>query len=143
MIPLTHTTTSPPVEWTYDTVTNFGGGVQPSMKRCMSEEGGGVGNLINCSSFYAESDSDSSPAEASAGAQPDFNLGTGWGNEVKDEVTLRDFKRGTELATMSVYYTDAKGLKAVGIDVSKTVAVEKPTLPSGFHGFCTPPKVTS
>lgn len=70
----------------------------------------------------------------------DFNLGTAWGTIKQDAVTLSSFERGTEAATLTLYYSDAEGLKAAGIDVSKKVAVEKP-LPQAFGGFCTPPKV--
>jgi len=73
---------------------------------------------------------------------PDFNLGTGWGQEVKDEVTLTSFERGNELATLAIYYTDATGLEKVGIDVSKRPAVTQP-LPQAFGGFCKPPNTAS
>jgi hypothetical protein len=74
---------------------------------------------------------------------PSFNLGTGWGGEIEDSVDEVKFKRGTEMAVLTVYYSDEQGLKDAGIEVDKKPAVSKPTLPKAFHGFCTPPVVTS
>lgn len=73
---------------------------------------------------------------------PDFNLGTGWGSERADSVSLADFNRGIELCTMEIYYSDEAGLAKAGVEVDKKPAVQKPSLPKGFNGFCTPPKVT-
>ena len=79
-------------------------------------------------------------ASAPAKETPDFNLGTKFGSERVDSVSYGDFKRGAELATLEVYYSDAAGLKAAGIDISKSVQVPKPTMPQAFGGFCKPPK---
>ena len=73
---------------------------------------------------------------------PDFNLGTGWGSERKDAVDMVNFDRGIELATMEIYYSDEAGLAKAGVEVDKKPAVQKPSLPRGFNGFCIPPKVT-
>lgn len=73
---------------------------------------------------------------------PDFNLGTGWGSERKDSVNMVEFERSIELASMDIYYSDAEGLAKSGIEVDKKPAVQKPSLPKGFNGFCVPPKVT-
>jgi hypothetical protein len=70
---------------------------------------------------------------------PDFNLGTGYGETQRDEVTTAEFRRGCLDATIEIFYTDAEGLNQIGIDVSKKVAVSKP-LPQAFGGFCKPPK---
>jgi hypothetical protein len=74
---------------------------------------------------------------------PNFNLGTGWGKVHDDKVSEVKFDRGIELACFSVYYSDAAGLKAAGIEVDKKTAVSQPVLPRGFNGFCKPPVVTS
>jgi hypothetical protein len=79
--------------------------------------------------------------KAPAQETPDFNLGTGWGSEREDHVNMVDFKRGLELCTMEIYYSDAEGLAKSGIEVDKKPAVTKPSLPKGFNGFCVPPKV--
>ena len=81
---------------------------------------------------------------SSAPAQdiPDFNLGTAWGAEREDKVDEVEFERGVEQATLTVYYSDAEGLKKSGIEVSKEAAVSKPVLPRGFNGFCVPPKAS-
>lgn len=80
---------------------------------------------------------------APAQETPDFNLGTGWGKSQEDKVTETEFDRGIELCNISIYYSDAAGLKAAGIEVDKKPAVSKPVLPRGFGGFCKPPVVTS
>lgn len=74
---------------------------------------------------------------------PDFNLGTGWGKEKEDHVALKDFERGGEICTLSIFYTDAEGLKKVGIDTAEKPAITKVPLPQGFGGFCVPPKLTA
>jgi hypothetical protein len=69
---------------------------------------------------------------------PVFNMGTGFGQHETDRVTEEHFERGSELATLEVYYTDAAALKEIGIDVDKKVAVN--TLPQSFRpGFCKAP----
>jgi hypothetical protein len=77
---------------------------------------------------------DSTPAK--------FNLGTGWGTAEADRVSLVGFQRDTELGTLSLYYSDAEGLRAAGIVLEKTVSVATAAtpLPKGFGGFCQPPK---
>jgi len=82
-------------------------------------------------------------AAALAGDDPDFNMGTGWGAARKDRVDEVNFNRGLELDEFSIYYSDAAGLKAAGIEVDKKAAVSSPVRPKGFGGFCKPPVVTS
>jgi len=80
---------------------------------------------------------------APAQDNPDFNLGTGWGKEKEDRVTEKEFERNGELCTISIFYTDAEGLKKVGIDTEEKPAITKVPLPQGFGGFCVPPKLTA
>jgi hypothetical protein len=66
-----------------------------------------------------------------------MNLGTGWGESQRDEVNEVPWENGAMITTMEMFYTDAEGLKILGIDTSKA-----PNVPaiSGFPtGFCRPP----
>jgi hypothetical protein len=83
---------------------------------------------------------------ATLGAQqenPSFNLGTGWGEAQDDKVEEANFDRGIELAELTIYYSDAQGLKDAGIEVDKKPAITRSVLPRGFNGFCKPPVITS
>lgn len=74
-----------------------------------------------------------------------MNLGTGWGAQQTDSVVEVAWENGTKLATMELYYTDAKGLKKLGIDVNKAPALAKTAgFPTGLTGtgFCQPPTLT-
>lgn len=74
-----------------------------------------------------------------------MNLGTGWGAQQMDSVVEVAWENGTKLATMELYYTDAKGLKKLGIDVNKAPALAKTAgFPTGLTGtgFCQPPMMT-
>jgi len=71
---------------------------------------------------------------------PDFNLGVGWGQSQEDRVSETSFERGSVLATLELYYSDAAGLTAAGIVLSKDLLVEARALPRAFGGFCTRPK---
>jgi hypothetical protein len=70
---------------------------------------------------------------------PDFTLGTGWGSTQEDRCNETTFERGLELATFSLYYTDAESLKRIGVNLGKDLAVN--ALPQGFGNFCKPPGV--
>lgn len=76
----------------------------------------------------------------STAAAPEFKLGTGWGESVKDAITYTSFTRGDLLVEREIHYSDAEALRAVGIEMDKPVAV--PTAgsvyPSAFK-FCRPP----
>lgn len=76
-----------------------------------------------------------------ASAAPAFNLGVGWGKEKEDVTSEAYFSRGAELATLEIYYDDAAGLSAYGVQLSKEPAVSRP-FPVGFSGFCKRPSVT-
>ena len=74
-----------------------------------------------------------------AAATPDFKVGTAWGQAKADRVSETPFERAACLGLLEIFYTDAKSLAKVGIDVKKAVAVSAP-LPRSFGGFCQPPK---
>lgn len=82
---------------------------------------------------------DSSTVKSASGSV-DFNLGVGWGDSKEDRVGETSFERGTELATLLIYYSDAAGLAAAGIVLNKDLAVEARSLPRAFGGFCSPPR---
>lgn len=73
---------------------------------------------------------------------PDFNLGTGYGTHLQDNVSEVHFDRGTTLALLDIFYSDADGLRAAGIDLDKGAAISLPVggLPQSFNGFCQPPR---
>jgi len=76
-----------------------------------------------------------------AGATPDFNLGAGYGQVREDVVSEAFFDRGTELATIEIFFSDEAALIAAGVPLSKAAQVSKP-VPSSFGGFCRPPGVS-
>jgi hypothetical protein len=74
-----------------------------------------------------------------AAETPDFDMGTGFGQHQKDTVSETSFERGTELATLTIYYASAEKLKSAGVQLEKIAAVSKP-LPQAFSaGFCKAP----
>lgn len=78
---------------------------------------------------------------ASADAAPEFKVGTGWGHEVDDAVSLTSFERGELITTLELHYTTAAELAKLGIDMKKAVAIPaapKPGFPVAFR-FCRPP----
>ena len=71
-----------------------------------------------------------------------MNLGTGWGATQQDSVAEVAWQDGVQLVVMELYYTDTKGLKKLGIDVSKAPATPKTSsFTTGLTGtgFCQPP----
>jgi hypothetical protein len=134
-----------PIIWCSSTGDGIGAG-SPVVGSLMSNSGEPT---YSCSLGDQVKSSSVIPPETMKGSlelpkqeNPDFNLGTGWGDPRQDRVDMVDFKRGMELCTMEVYYSDEAGLAKAGVEVDKKPAVQKPSLPKGFNGFCTPPKVT-
>jgi hypothetical protein len=82
----------------------------------------------------------SAQAPAQSLSAPDFNLGIGWGASKVDQVSEVAFERGVELATLEIHYSDAAGLAAAGIALTKDLAVETRSMPRSFGGFCSPPR---
>jgi hypothetical protein len=89
--------------------------------------------------------SSASPEYQTTGKSQSFssssmNLGTAWGASQVDAVRETHFENGPVVATMELYYTDSKGLKKLGIEVSKAPALAKTSgFPTGLTGFCQPP----
>lgn len=84
---------------------------------------------------------DSSPLLCASSVTPtmdsaDSALGTGFGQATDFSTTKSTFERNDLLCLMVMYYKDARGLKKVGIDVSKPIA-----RPSAFpaDNGCAPP----
>lgn len=72
---------------------------------------------------------------------PEFSLGAGFGEHLKDTVTEAAFERAAEITTLALYFTDAASLEKIGISLKKDVAVSAPVLPQAFRaGFCKAPK---
>lgn len=82
------------------------------------------------------------PTVVRQAAAPDFNLGAGFGTALVDAVAEVTFERGARLALLEIYYTDAGGLRAAGIDLHKSAAVSAvpSVFPAAFNGFCQPPR---
>lgn len=68
-----------------------------------------------------------------------LSLGAAWGPQKADSVSEVEFTNDLRIATMELYYTDAKGLKKLGIDTKKTPSIAKSSLPTVLSGFCQPP----
>lgn len=106
--------------------------------------GGSTGDIsLKCSSNAAGLAGRSGP-EGSAGvymmqcslsnSAPDFNLGTGYGAPIQDNVIQTQFDKGICLASFEIYYSDRDGLVKDGIQVDKTP--ELASFPQAFGGFC-------
>lgn len=73
---------------------------------------------------------------AVAEANP-FAHGSTFGEAVQDKVKEVEFETGMFLVELCIYYAPLEGLKALGVDVTKTKAV---SFPEPFkRGFCPPP----
>ncbi len=70
--------------------------------------------------------------------EPNFDLGTGWGNKVEDKVTMVSFEIGDLIAEMEVFYASRQNLEKMGIEFQPKKAVAG--FPKAFAGFCEPPK---
>ncbi len=81
---------------------------------------------------------ESNASLASNESAPDFNLGTAWGEVLKDAVRLVKFETGELLEEMSLFYSDKAGLESAGIVLDKKVQAAH-AFPIPFNGFCKPP----
>lgn len=70
---------------------------------------------------------------------PKFDLGTGWGETVEDQVNMVSFERGVQVAEVELFYATAKVLKAAGVNLSKQAAVAVDEAWPKAFGFCKPP----
>ena len=110
------------------------------MMDCKSALKKAGGNVVRATSILRGQGTAQAAASVNcASVAPDFNLGTGWGASKTDQVNETTFERAASLGLLEIFYTDAKGLAKVGIDVKKKVAVSAP-MPQSFNGFCQPPK---
>ena len=74
-----------------------------------------------------------------------FDTGTAWGEQQKDKVRRISFDKGDQVAELVLYYSSAKALEKMGVDMADTPIVADTTdnLPKPFGksgGYCTPPK---
>lgn len=104
--------------------------------------GSSAAGIPTTGGVYACCTQDTSASLCASAAAPAFSLGTGWGAEKVDKVGEVSFERGLELATLELFYDDAAGLTAYGVQLSKDVALSAPSFPVAFGGFCKPPVVT-
>lgn len=67
----------------------------------------------------------------------DFDLGTGYGKEIQDEVKEVEFKRDKTEALIEIFYASRASLEDMGIDFSKQKKIEV-QFPKAFSdtGFC-------
>lgn len=71
-------------------------------------------------------------------AEPEFDLGSTWGQRVFDKVEMVEFDRGNIIDTSVVYYASRDVLEAMGVPVIVKKAV---SFPDPFPSqFCKPPK---
>lgn len=79
---------------------------------------------------------------------PEFEIGTGWGDEIDHNVTIIEFERQDRHnpdEMLAVFYDTRKGLEARGIEVIKTKKTRTKQLPNAFPTYsngpsCKPPK---
>lgn len=81
-----------------------------------------------------------------ASAEPKFEIGTGWGDEVDHKVHEVEFEREDRYnpeKILSIFYDTRKGLEARGIQVIKTTKKKVSSLPNAFPTYkssgCNPP----
>lgn len=98
----------------------------------------GASSLQNCAiqaNLSASADITASSVELKAQS---FDMGSSWGDLVKETVTHTTFETGSLVAEIAVYYASLEGLKSMGIDVTRAKQV---VLPEAFkRGYCAPPK---
>lgn len=101
-----------------------------TMMRCM--------NMVGEAEYTSDQKIGGATSNDSTPKAPSFNLGTAFGEHRKSKIGEENFKRGANLGTLEIYYTDADGLREVGIDVTKKMAVS--AMPQAFQaGFCVAP----
>lgn len=66
-----------------------------------------------------------------------FSMGSGWGDAVKDVITMVEFEVGKLLGEMTIYYAALDGLKALGVNVDR---IKQVVFPEPFkREFCSKP----
>ena len=101
----------------------------PTVSACQAAEASAAQDSINQFSAQAAGGS-----ELKAAA---FDMGSGWGDSVKDSVREVTFEEGQCIAEISVYYASRESLKVMGIDVERVATV---TFPEPFkRQFCARP----
>lgn len=125
---------------THEEASNLRSATGAGMMDCKSALKKSSGNVMLATSILRGQGTAQAAATLNcASVAPDFNLGTGWGASKADQVNETTFERAASLGLLEIFYTDAKGLAKVGIDVKKKVAVSAP-MPQSFNGFCQAPK---
>ena len=67
---------------------------------------------------------------------PDFNLGTKFGQKQESKVEAKSFETDQILTELVIYYTDRQGLLKAGINIENKDKI----YPTPFLDFCEPPK---
>jgi hypothetical protein len=88
----------------------------------------------DCGDFSASFNSTSLSSNGAEELPKGLNLGTAWGSSQQDNVSETAWENGKLMCDVTLFYTDIKGLKKLGIDTKKPVAV------AAQNGFCAPPK---
>jgi hypothetical protein len=100
---------------------------------------------LTCNAMFSHESVQSAISETtkSCGAKGEalsaLSLGAAWGPQKADSVCEVEFTNELRIASMELYYTDAKGLKKLGIDTKKTPSIAKSSLPTVLGKFCQPP----
>ena len=124
------------------------GGVTGSAEMCVFASGAGGKSLLRAMSEPDMATYNCSVTNAFDSKQVttvSFDTGTAWGGQQQDKVRRITFDRGEQVAELVLYYSSAKALEKMGIDMADTpiVADGADDLPKPFgksSGYCTPPK---
>ncbi len=99
---------------------------------------GSAGDASGGSSSYASGQN----ASVTASSASVNNLGTGFGQAAEFKTSQVEFEKGAVLATVALFYDDARGLKARGIVIAQPSRARYQTTPNPFPAStvgCTPP----
>lgn len=102
----------------------------PLRATAMSRSADAVQSCASTDSMQFSASLDSAP-------ETPFSLGSSWGAKTESRVREVAFEVGAFLTQIDVFYTTREGLKALGVDISRTSAVVFPDATPGR--YCTPP----
>lgn len=119
-----------------------GKGVGKSLLRSCTSTNKPEMQAFNCS---VQSNTSNNAFDTNQMTTDSFDTGTAWGEQQKDKVRRVVFERGEQIAELVLYYSSARALEKMGIDLSDTPAVAEPSKdqlpkPFGRTDYCTPPK---
>ena len=97
------------------------------------------GELLNSSDTAAFMCSTEFVAPKSA-LQPEFKVGTSWGDKVEDKVTKTQFEKADTYVDLTLYYLTRDELVRIGVDLDNSKKVYVSGFPEAFGGdYCRKP----